>query len=324
LADIARDRSRLLRIARTGVYLVCGVALLAVPLAATSLYYQGIASQILIFVVLAAGYNLVLGYTGQVSLGHIALFAIGAYSSAVLVTRTDAPFLAGVALAAVITGLVGAFIGIPALRVKGHYLTLLTLAFAVVVQLLLTNLASLTGGSEGISRIPAPSIAGFDFATWNRLYYLLLAFAVLAVVGIARIDRSRYGRSFKAVRDAEIGADVSGVNVARVKVLAFVVSAVYAGVAGSLYAHTLQFVSPDFFNLDLMIVLLAMVLIGGRGTVLGPVIGATLLTVLPETFRFVRDYYLIAFGLTIWFTTLVLPDGVVGLTRRFGELTRRR
>lgn len=300
------------------------IAILAVlPLLMPSNYYQQLFNQIIVFVILALGYDLVLGRLGQLSFGHIALFAIGAYASALLTTRLHVPFLVGMVGAAVAGGLAGAVIGIPALRIKGHYLVMLTLAFGEIVRQLLTNLEGLTGGSQGISGIPAPSIGPLHFASRQSLSYLLLAFAVLAVLGIMMIDRSRFGRAFIAVKDAELAADVSGVNLASTKILAFVISAAYAGFAGGLYAHTFRYISPEFFGLGLTITLLAMVLLGGRGSIVGAVIGVVVLTVLPESLRFINQYYMVVFGLGIWMLVMFLPGGLVSIIPRVRRVVAR-
>jgi len=272
---------------------------------------------VLIFIVLATGYNIVLGYTGLVSLGHVALFAIGAYTSAILTTRWDVPFLVAFVCAALLAAIVGAVIGFSALRIKGHYLTLLTLAFSEAAILMLRNLTGLTGGSEGIVGIARPALFGYQLTDPTALYFFLAACALLGILVARRLDRSRFGRSFKAIRDSEIAADVSGVRIAHTKIAAFVISAAYAGFAGSMYAHTLQFISPEFFSIGLTITLLAMVLLGGRGTVFGPVIGAIALVVLPEKLRFVHEYYLIVFGISIWLTMLFASEGVIGSIDRF-------
>jgi branched-chain amino acid transport system permease protein len=236
---------------------------------------------------------------------------------------TGAPFLVGLLGAALLTGLVGVLIAIPALRIKGHYLTLLTLALGEMIRLVIRSMEGLTHGSSGLSGIPRPEILGYSFRQPVALYYLLLAFAVLTVAFAFRLKISRFGRAFMAIRDAETGAEVCGVNTSRMKVLAFGISAILAGVAGSLYAHTMRFISPEFFSLGLTTTLLAMVLIGGRGTVVGPVIGAALLVVLPEALRFVKDYYLIVFGLAIWLCVMAMPGGLAGLGLRFLKRPQR-
>lgn len=301
---------------QSAAWLVALAAAIALPFLLANNYQLGVAHQALIFIVLATGYNLLLGFTGLLSFGHIALFAIGAYASAILVATYGAPFLVGLIAAAVITGLVGVAIAIPALRIKGHYLTLLTLALGEVIRLMIRSMESLTHGSHGFSGIPRPEIAGFSFRSGFSLYYLLLFFAAIAILFVLRVEKTRFGRVFKSVRDSEIGAEVCGIDTNAAKVIAFGVSAVFAGVAGSLYAHTMRFISPEFFSLGLTITLLAMVLLGGRGTVAGPVVGAALLITLPEALRFVKDYYLIVFGLTIWLCAMALPDGLAGIVGR--------
>ena len=298
------------------------VLAVALPLVLKSNYHLGIAHQALIFIILAVGYDVLLGFTGLLSFGHIGLFAIGAYTSAILVMSTGAPFLVGLLGAAVLTGFIGFLIAIPALRIKGHYLTLLTLALGEVIRLVIRSMDGLTHGSSGLSGIPRPEIFGISFRQATPLYYLLLLFVVLTVVFVWRLKSSRFGRAFMAIRDAEIGAEVCGVNTSAMKMMSFAISAVLAGIAGSLYAHTMRFISPEFFGLGLTTTLLAMVLIGGRGTVVGPVIGAALLIVLPEVLRFVKDYYLIVFGIAIWLCVIGMPDGLAGLGRRLLKRAR--
>ncbi|SEF15807.1 amino acid/amide ABC transporter membrane protein 2, HAAT family [Rhizobiales bacterium GAS191] len=297
-------------------------AALALPLVLTSNYRLGIAHQALIFIILAVGYDVLLGFTGLLSFGHIGLFAIGAYTSAIIVMSTGAPFLVGLLGAAAFTGLIGLLISIPALRIKGHSLTLLTLALGEVIRIVIRSMEWLTNGSRGLTGIPRPEILGFSFRQPVPLYYLLLVFAGLAILFVWRVKGSRFGRAFMAIRDTEIGADVCGVNISAMKMLAFAISAVLAGIAGSLYAHTMRFISPEFFSLGLTIILLAMVLIGGRGTIIGPVIGAALLIALPEALRFVREYYLLVFGIAIWLCVVAMPDGLAGLGRRLVRRSR--
>ncbi|MDF2809020.1 MAG: hypothetical protein K0S56_51 [Microvirga sp.] len=314
-----RNNAVLYKAAMLAVLLALAVAL---PLVLTSNYHLGIAHQALIFIILAIGYDVLLGFTGLLSFGHIGLFAIGAYTSAILVMSTGAPFLVGLVGAAILTGAVGVLIAIPALRIKGHYLTLLTLALGEVIRLAIRSMEGLTHGSSGLSGIPRPEILGFSFRQAVPLYYLLLIFAIVAIAFVWRLKISRFGRAFMSVRDAEIGAEVCGVNTSSTKILAFGISAILAGIAGSLYAHTMRFISPEFFSLGLTVTLLAMVLIGGRGTVVGPVIGAALLIVLPEALRFVKEYYLLAFGLAIWLCVVSMPEGLAGLGRRLLKRAR--
>lgn len=297
---------------------------LALPFISGSNYHLGVAHQVLIFIILASGYDLLLGFTGLLSFGHIGLFAIGAYTSAILVTSTGAPFIFGLIGAAVLTGVIGLVISIPALRIKGHSLTLLTLALGEVIRVVIRSMEWLTNGSHGLSSIPRPEILGYSFKHATPLYYLLLAVAMLTLLFVWRLKRSRFGRAFNAIRDSEIGADVCGVDISRMKMLAFGLSAVIAGIAGSFYAHTVRFISPEFFSLGLTVILLAMVLVGGRGTIIGPVLGAILFISLPEALRFIKEYYLVAFGLTIWLSVLLLPEGLAGLPKRLAQRFGRK
>lgn len=316
----ARPKAKL---AQAVVLVLLLAAALALPLLITSNYRLGVAHQVLIFVILALGYDVLLGLTGLISFGHIGLFAIGAYTSALLVMSTGAPFLVGLAGAAVLTGLIGLLFAIPALRIRGHSLALLTLALGEVIRLVIRSMEWLTEGSRGISGIPRPEIFGFSFRQAVPLYYLLLFFAVLTILFVWRLKGSRFGRAFMAIRDAETGAEVCGVRTSTMKMMAFAISAVITGVAGSLYAHTMRFVSPEFFSLGLTIILLAMVLIGGRGTIAGPVVGAMLLITLPEVLRFVKEYYLITFGVAIWLCVVLLPEGLAGLGGRVLRRVRK-
>lgn len=295
---------------------------LSLPFLFSSLYQQDVLNQMLVFAVLASGYNIALGYTGLFSLGHIGLFAIGAYTSALLTTKISISFALAFLASGVAAGVAGLVLALLAVRVKSHYLALLTLAFASVVQLVITNQQSLTGGSGGITNIKMPSLGHWQISTKRELYYFLLAVLILAVAGVRSLDRSRFGRALKAVRDSEIGANVSGVGIRNIKIIAFVLSSLYTGWAGSLYAHSLLYISPEFFSIGLLITLLAMVLIGGSGTVYGPVIGAVLVVILPELLRFAKNYYLIVFGLTIWATIVFLPEGIAGSLRQI--LPRRK
>ncbi len=306
------------RLRLAGLVLALVVAL-GLPFVAGSNYHLGVAHQVLIFIILASGYDLLLGFTGLLSFGHIGLFAIGAYTSAILVTSTGAPFVVGLIGAAVLTGVIGLVIAIPALRIKGHSLTLLTLALGEVIRVVIRSMEGLTNGSHGLSGIPRPEILGYSFRQATPLYYLLLGIALLTILFVWRLKRSRFGRAFNAIRDSEIGADVCGVDISRMKMLAFGLSAVIAGVAGSLYAHTMRFISPEFFSLGLTVILLAMVLVGGRGTIVGPILGAILFISLPEALRFVKEYYLVAFGMTIWLSVLLLPEGLAGLPKRLAR-----
>ena len=270
----------------------------------------------LVYVIVLISLNLVYGLAGQVSLGHGALVAVGAYTSAFMTATLKQPFLVGLMASIFTGGVAGLLIGAPSLRLKSHYLAFATLAFGEIAQLLITNLPSVTHGSDGFSNIPPLMIFGFAFTSVGEIYYVLLAFVLLAMGIMWNIKRSRLGRALEAIREDELAAHVAGINVSYYKIFVFVVSAAMASAAGSLYAHVFSFISPDVFGLSLSVRLFAMVIAGGAGTISGSIIGAVLLTLLPESLRFSKASYGLIYGLAILFVMIFIPDGVVGGVRR--------
>ena len=239
-----------------------------------------------IFTILALSLNLLLGYTGQLSLGHAAFFGIGAYTSALLTLRLEWSFWLAVWPAAALTaGLAGWAIGRLALKVRGAYFVLVTISFAGVISLVSVNWMDLTNGPLGLPGVPAPSLASLSLRTKPAYYYLVLIAAGAVVPGLHRLVSSRPGRAFLALRENEALAESVGVDPTHTLVLAAVVSAAMAGVAGSLYAHYTRFVSPEVFLFSYTVTMVIMVVAGGKGTLLGPVVGALLFTVLPEALR---------------------------------------
>lgn len=295
---------------------------LAPPALDLSRYTMSNINITLVYVTVLISLNLVYGLAGQLSLGHGALFAVGAYTSAFMTATLSQPFLVGVA-ASLLTGAVaGVLIGAPSLRLKSHYLAFATLAFGEIAQLLIANVPSVTHGSDGFSGIPAPSIFGLEIKAAGELYYLLLAFALVAMAVMWNIKKSRLGRALEAIRQDELAAEVAGVDVPFHKIFVFVTSAALAAVAGSLYAHLFSFISPDVFSLGLSVQLFAMVILGGAGTITGSIIGAALMTLLPEWLRFSKASYGLLYGLGILVLMIFMPDGVVGGVRRLWDQAR--
>jgi branched-chain amino acid transport system permease protein len=304
---------------------LCALAIAAaVPLAVHSNYSLRLFNLSLIFALLSISLNIVLGYAGQIALGHAALFGIGAYTSALITAGAGGEwFWPAFVASGLTTGLAGLLIGIPTLRLRGHYLALATLGFGEIMRLIFFNWREVTHGMDGISAIPSPAIGSFAFDTETRFYYLSLTMLTVAMVVTHRIARSKYGRMFASVRDSELGAGAAGVNVPRLKIIAFAISAVLAGFSGSLYAHLVAFISPDVFIFDVTAQILSMVLIGGIGTTAGPVIGAVVLTFGPELLRISKAYYLVMYGAGIAAMIIFLPGGLVGLWNRWLSHTRR-
>jgi len=304
------------------------VVLFALPLAIANGYQQYLLDLIMINIVLAVGLNIVKGFAGQVNVGHVALAAIGAYTSAVLSTKFGLPFWFALPLATLATGVVGAIVGVPSFRLEGAYLALATLGLAESVRIFIA-VTDYLGASVGYGDIPPPIIAGWRLESYAAYYYVVMPIAVIGTYIAFSILHSDVGRAFKAIREDTLAAAASGIDVRKHKLLAFVISAFYAGCAGSLAAHMAPgFIHPDDYNLTRMITVILMVVVGGLGHVWGGVIGAALITVVAEWTRSYYQYEFIISGLIVVLTMMYMPRGIGGYidrrlaTRRFIALRR--
>jgi branched-chain amino acid transport system permease protein len=265
-----------------------------------------------LYAIVAIGLNLLVGYTGKISFGHNAFMAIGAYTSGILTVRYGWSPLSAMIAAAVGTGLVAFIIGAPILRVRGHYLAMITLAFSQIVILVSTRWTEVTGGLTGIPGVPDFAIAGFTFDTKLKMYYLIWSVVIVLFLLSFRIVDSRFGRALRALGAHETAAGALGVDVVRCRIQIFVLSAVFAALAGSLYAHLLNYVNGTFFDLGVMIQLMAILVVGGIGTLWGPVVGAVLLIWVSQNLGNYAEYSQLIFGLLYGGALLFLPGGVVG------------
>ncbi len=290
-----------------------GLLLLTAPFWVPNPYHVHILIMAGIFAILAQSLNLLLGYTGLLSLGHAAFFGIGAYASALLALRLEWPFLAGFAAGIALAGAAGYAIGRLALRLRGAYFVLVTISFAGVISLVSVNWMALTNGPLGLPGIPAAELAGFAFRTKRAAYYLVLAVVALAYLLCRRLVRSRIGRALVALRENEALAASVGVDGTRYLVLATVISAGMAGAAGSLYAHYTRFVSPEVFLFSYTVTMVIMVVAGGKGTLAGPIAGALIFTALPEALREVASWQwqMSIYGVLLILTLFFLPRGIV-------------
>lgn len=299
------------------VWAVAAAAALALPLPfAGSDYGLFLLVMCANHVLLAVSLNVVYGYLGLIALGHAGFYGIGAYASTALTMGAGLPFvvaLAGAALAAALSGLA---LGVPAIRVRGHYFVLITLGFGEIVRLILLNWKAVTRGSDGIVGIPEPAFGPIAITGKMGHYYLTLAVAALAILAAERLRGSKFGRALVALRGSEMAAATSGVDPAMAKLLGFTFSAAIAGAAGSLYAHFYTFISPEVFTIDISVATFLMVLLGGAGSNAGAALGAVLLTILPEALRFLKQWYLILYGAGIVLVMVFMPDGLVGMARR--------
>ncbi len=297
---------------RAGGWLLAAGAL-TLPLWLQSPYHLHVAIMAGIFGVLAMSLNLLLGYTGQLSLGHAAFFGIGAYTSALLTLKLDWSFWPALAVAVALAALAGFFIGRLALKLRGAYFVLVTISFAGVISLVSINWIELTNGPLGLPGVPAPALGPWSFRTKTAYYYLVLAACGLSYLVCRRLVMSRIGRALVALRENEPLAESVGVDVTHYLVLAAVVSAAMAGLGGSLYAHYTRFVSPEVFLFTYTVTMVIMVVAGGKGTLAGPVVGATLFTVLPEALRAAASWQwqMLAYGVLLVLLVFFLPRGIV-------------
>jgi len=299
-----------------------GGLVLAVILAAIAPgqgYYLNIVMQAVTYAIGVAGIVVVLGYCGQISLAQAGFLGIGAYVLALLTTRLGVPFLAATLAAMVVCGAFGLLLGFASLRLGGHYLAMVTISFQVILTLVLTNWIGLTGGPDGVSSIPRPA----GLTSTQSYLGLCLVLLVFVMLFAWRLKLSRLGRAMQAVRDNEIAAGTSGIDVFRTKVLAFGISAVLGGLGGALFAGAFSYISPDQFTFDESIVMLTMALLGGVQSPFGALLGTFALVILPEWLRFLRQAYLAVYGAAVILIMIFLPEGVWGwAARRFARAPR--
>ncbi len=278
-------------------------------------YFVFLASLIVVNAIVAIGLNLLSGYTNQLSFGHAGFLAVGAYTAAIVATRwPGVPVPAPLLAAALVTAAVGLALGIPCLRLEGLYLAMATLAFGFVVVEAILNLDGLTRGNDGL-RVPAARLGPWTLAGDVARYYLVLPVGAAMVWAALNLGRTRTGRALLAIRESEIAAQASGVHLARYRTLAFVISALYTGVAGGLFAFVVGFLSPDAFDVFLSVDFVAMIIIGGLGSVPGSVAGAAVLTVLHDSLAGFQNYRPLIFGAILIASMLFMPGGIASAFR---------
>ena len=277
----------------------------------TNNYFIHIASLIGVFTIVAVGMNILVGMTGLVSLGHAGLFAVGAYTSAMLGTRLDVSFWLSAAAAVAVTGAVGSVLALAALRARGIYLAMVTIAFGIIVEQVALDQDELTGGFMGISSIPYPAIGDFTFSAPYRLY-LVAALAGACLWLASNLQRSRWGRGLLAVRESWVAAESLGVSRYRMETMAFTLSAALAGLGGALFAAQNAYIAPAIFAFDLSILMLLFVILGGLGTVWGPLIGTAVLLILPELIAGFTHVRLVIYGAVMLACLYFMPQGIAG------------
>ena len=277
-----------LPIARWTVAAIAVLMFLVLPLILHE-YYLSIINLVSIAVVGALGLNILVGYTGQISIGHGAFMSVGAYTAANLVVRLGLPFWVALPAGGLMAAAVGAVVGIPSLRIKGLYLAIATLAGQLIIEWVINHVTWISGGVQASIQMPRPSLFGHEIATQTEMYFFLLFFVVVAVVGTMNLVRSRIGRAFIAIRDQDIAAEIIGIDIFRYKLVAFGISSFYAGVTGVLYTYYLGIANYEQFQIVTSIDYLAMIIIGGLGSILGSIFGAIFVTLLPIVIRLAME-----------------------------------
>lgn len=299
--------------------------LLILPQLLRNDYYITTLTLALTHAIIAVGLNLLIGYTGQVSLGHAAFYGLAAYTSAILTTTYAVPLPLGMACGIILSGVVALLIGIPTLKLKGHYLAMATLGFGVIVYIFFNETIGLTGGPSGFGGVPRLELMGYRFSSDVSYYYLVAGVLACIVLLSLNLIRSRIGRALRAIHTSETASQIAGVDVARYKVFVFVLSALFAGVAGVLYVHNIAFVAPGSFGFNFSIELLTMVVLGGMANIWGAVIGACFLSVLPEFLRAFENIEIVLYGAILIVFTIFLPEGIAGgIGKLFLVMKRKR
>ncbi|QQS12234.1 MAG: branched-chain amino acid ABC transporter permease [Rhodospirillales bacterium] len=321
---------------------VAAIALLFVVVAPIALheYYLSIINLVFIAIVGALGLNILVGYTGQISIGHAAFMSVGAYTAANFAVKFGLPFWITLPLGGLMAAAIGVLVGIPSLRIKGLYLAIATLAGQLIIEWTINHVPAISGGAQASIEVPRPDLFGYELKTPRQLYFFLLFFAVVSIVATLNLVRSRIGRIFVAIRDQDIAAEIIGINIFRWKLVSFAISSFYAGVCGVLYTYYFGIANYEQFQIVVSIDYLAMIIIGGLGSVLGTILGAAFVTLLPIVIRTIMESFggyffsdaelpaiisalrLILFGGLIIVFLVVEPEGLNRLWRNIRNYFR--
>ncbi|MFA4910778.1 MAG: branched-chain amino acid ABC transporter permease [Desulfobacteria bacterium] len=306
------------------ILLFLTVCLVVFPFIVTNTYYISTMVFVGINGIIAIGLSLLMGYAGQISIGHAAFFGLGAYTSAVLTAKLGFHPWGAFFLGILLSSCIALIIGIPSLKLKGHYLAMATLGFGEITYIVFNELTDITGGPSGIGDIPKISLAGYTMNTDIKYYFFVWAFLLLILTLSLNLIHSRIGRALRSIHDSEVAANAMGVNTSKLKIQVFMISAVFGSVAGSLYTHYVTFVSPGSFGLFFSILLVMMVVIGGMHSVWGALIGAALLTIMPEFLRALKDFEIFVYGAVLLLIMIFLPRGLIGgLEYLFSRLIKK-
>lgn len=280
-------------------------------------------ATVLIYLLVALSLNVLTGLAGQISLGHAAFWAVGAYGSAIVVNHLHAPFLVGLIAGTLLGAICGAVVALPALRVQGHYLAIATLSFALLVQQVLFEWDSVTGGHQGLA-VPRPSLFGVEMSTDKAYIYFLLVIAIAAAWLVDNLRCSHTGRGMLALKASSIAAQTAGIGRARHIIVAFALSGALAGLSGALYAHLIGFLSSNTFSIVLSLSFLSMAVIGGLTSIAGALLGAIYMTLAPEVFREFKDAQMVVYGVALILCMRFLPGGLASLPAVIRQIAARK
>jgi branched-chain amino acid transport system permease protein len=287
-------------------------AILAIPLLTQDGYIIQLLNIAILNAIVVLGLNFVTGWAGQINFGQAAFYGLGAYTTAIA-SKSGLPWITTPFLSAVVVIAASLMLGLPTMRLRTYYLAMTTIGFGEIVRLIIVHWEPVTGGTSGLRAIPGISVFGVGPQGQTQHYYLLLATLALAVMVAMRVRHSALGRAMIATRDSEIAAEQSGVDTTRTKLFAFMIGAVYAGLAGCLYASSIRFISPDSFSGTQAILLMTMLIVGGMGSIAGSISGAIALTLLPEALRFLGQWYLVLYGLGVIAVIVLAPGGLASV-----------
>ena len=292
---------------------VSALILLGLPFMGFSQYIMRIFIMIGIYSMLALGLNILTGYTGLVSLGHAGFYAIGAYTASLLSLKLGANFFVAAIGGAMMAAICGLLVSLPTLRLKGTYLSIVTLGFGEIVKMILINWDKVTNGTLGLKSIPRPSIFGLKLTLANNgMYYLMLVLVALITLLCVLLIKSKIGRAFMSIKEDELAAIMMGIKTTRYKALAFAISAFITGITGAFYASMIGFIEPNSFTFDISTLIISIVIFGGMGTIRGMFLGSAILIAFPEAFRFLMDYRFVVYGLVLVLMMRFRPQGMLG------------
>jgi branched-chain amino acid transport system permease protein len=301
------------------------VALAIFPLVYPKSYVMGVMCRIYMYIILAGSLNVINGYSGQFNIGHAGFYCTGAYFEAILATKLGVSFWIALPLAGIFTALIGLLVSLPTLRLRGIYLAIVTMGFSEIIRLIALNWNSLTGGPNGIKGVPSPMLFGNKISKSTQYYYIFFALVIIFLYVTNRVIKSRVGRAWVSIREDEMAARSLGVETSRFKAMNFMYGAFWAGIAGAAFAPYFKFIASDMFTLDEGFNILSMVIIGGQGTLIGPIVGSVIVNFLTEFLRPISEYRLVIYALLIIIMMWVRPQGIVGASSSIlaGEKKRK-